>query len=252
MLRVLPGIGLLAIFLALPNLGAASQRNVLWRVVQTCVATHDLTGLAFPCLAVDTTGGAERGFAVLRAPFDKSHIVVSPTVRTIGIEAERLRGPAAADYFADAWAARHFATEGLARPPERADLALAVNSRLGRSQDQLHIHVDCIRPKVRQALADQASDLDTRRWTRIAVMPRAPRYWALALQTADLGGINIFDLVANGLSITPADMDDTTIVVVGTAGAKPGFVVLARQRIQNSSDEAHGEALMDHSCPSFR
>ena len=149
-------------------------------------------------------------------------------------------------------AARHFATEGLARPPARADLALAVNSRLGRSQDQLHIHVDCIRPKVRQALADQTSDLDTRRWRRIAVMPRAPRYWALAVETADLGGINIFDLVADGLSIAPADMDDTTIVVVGTAGAKPGFVVLARQRIQNSSDEAHGEALLDHSCPSFR
>jgi hypothetical protein len=35
-------------------------------------------------------------------------------------------------------------------------------------------------------------------------------------------------------------------------GAQTGFVVLARQRIPNSGDEAHGEALLDHSCPSFR
>ena len=252
MLRILPGISLLAIFLALPNLGVLNQRGVLWHVVQTCVAAHDITGLSFPCLNVDTADGIDRGYAVLRAPFDKSHIIVSPTVRTIGIEADRLRGAGAPNYFADAWASRQYAREGLARSPERADLALAVNSRLGRSQDQLHIHVDCIRPTVKQKLADLAPTLAARRWTRITVMPRAPRYWALALPTADLAGLNLFDLVANGLAIAPEDMDDTTIVVVGTAGESPGFVVLARQRIQNTSDEAHGEALMDHSCPSFR
>ena len=252
MLRFLPSLGLLAIILALPNLGTLSQRGVLWHVVQTCVAAHDLTGLSFPCLSVETAQGVERGYAVLRAPLEKSHIIVSPTVRTIGIEADRLRGAGAPNYFADAWASRQYAIEGLARAPGRADLALAINSRFGRSQDQLHIHVDCIRPAVKQMLADIAPTLDARRWAQIAVMPRAPRYWALALPSADLGGVNLFDLVANGLAIAPEDMNETTIVVVGTAGARPGFVVLARQRIQNSGDEAHGEALMDHSCPSFR
>ena len=252
MLRTLPGLSLLAIFLALPNLGAISQRGVLWHVIQTCVAAHDLTGIPFPCLDVQTHDGVERGYAVLRAPFDRSHIIVSPTVRTIGIEADRLRGPRAPNYFADAWAARQYAIDGLPRAPDRGDLALAVNSRLGRSQDQLHIHVDCIRPAVKQALADAMPTLDERRWTRIVVMPRAPRYWALPLSTADLRGPNLFDLVADGLAVAPDDRDDTTIVVVGTAGPKPGFVVLARQRVQNTNDEAHGEALMDHSCPSFR
>ena len=244
---------LVGVFLFLPKLGQDAQRGVLWRVVQACVANHDLTGAAFPCLQVDTAGGAERGFVVLRAPFVKSHTIVAPTVRTIGIEAPRLRGPDAPDYFDDAWTARRYAMRGLARTPGRADLALAVNSRVGRSQDQLHIHIDCIRPKVRDALA-RDPDLGIGRWTRFKALPWMPTYRATALQGDTLAGINVFDLVAKGLDVPQDDMDEITIVVVGSddVGGKPGFVVLARKRLTHVYDEAHGESLMDHSCPTFR
>jgi CDP-diacylglycerol pyrophosphatase len=245
---------LVGVFLFLPKLGQDVQRSVLWHVVQACVANHDLTGLAFPCLQVDATGGPDRGYAVLRAPFVKSHTIVTPIVQTVGIEASRLRGPDAPNYFADAWAARHFATRGLKRLPDRADFALAVNSRAGRSQDQLHIHVDCIRPKVSEALARDASDIGSGRWTSVKPLPASPRYWAKGVQSDALAGINVFDLVADGLHVAPADMDPITIVVVGSddIAGKPGFVVLARKRLTHVFDEAHGEALMDHSCPAFR
>ncbi len=246
---------LIGVFLFLPKIGQEAQRAVLWHVVQACVADHDLTGLAFPCLKVDAVGGPDRGFAVLRAPFVKSHTIVTPLVQTIGIEAPRLRGPDAPDYFDDAWSARHYATKGLKRQPGRADFALAVNSRVGRSQDQLHIHVDCIRPKVRDALARDAADIAASgRWTSVKVMPYAPRYWAKAVQGETLAGTNVFDLVADGLHVSPDDMHEITIVVVGSndVGGKPGFVVLARKRQTQVYDEGHGEALMDHSCPAFR
>lgn len=253
MLR-LPVALVLAIFLVLPKVGAAIERGVLWRVVQTCLANHGMTGASFPCLEVETSGGLAQGYAVLRAPFDASHTIVTPTVRTIGIEAERLRGADAPDYFQDAWAARKYAIEGLPREPGRNDLALAVNSRPGRSQDQLHIHVDCIRPDVKRSLLQQASSIRTQGWTRLTILPRAPRYWTLAVASEDLTGINVFDLAAKGLKIGPDDMDETTIVVVGADDVRgaPGFTILARQRIQHSTDEAHGEALLDHSCASFR
>ena len=252
MLRLLLAL-LVGVFLFVPRLGAGMERSVLWHVVQACIVDHNLTGSSFPCLDVETDGGLEKGYAVVRAPFDKSHTIVTPTVPTIGIEAERLRGANAPNYFADAWLARRFAVEGLVRAPDRGDLALAVNSRLGRSQDQLHIHVDCIRPTVKRALQQTAAILPGR-WTRISVLPQAPRYWATALSSADLEGINVFDLVARGLHIEPKAMHETTIVVVGAGNVdgKPGFVILARQRIRHSTDEAHGEALMDHSCPAFR
>ena len=245
---------LAGVFLFVPKPGAEVQRGVLWRVVQACVASHDLSGLAFPCLAVETEQGLKKGYVVLRAPFVRSHAIVAPTVRTVGIEASRLRGPEAPNYFQDAWASRSYATRGLAREPGRADLALAVNSRFGRSQDQLHIHVDCIRPKVRAALTSDAGTIAVGRWTHVRVMQYAPLYWATAVEGDTLAGVNVFDLVADGLKINPDDMDEITIVVVGSdnVGGKPGFVVLARKRLSHVYDEAHGEALMDHSCPAFR
>ena len=245
---------LIGVFLFLPKIGEEMQRHVLWRVVQTCVADHALSGRPFPCLAVETAGGMERGYAVLRAPFVKSHTIVTPLVRTIGIEAPRLRGPDAPDYFNDAWTERRYATRGLKRQPGRADFALAVNSRVGRSQDQLHIHIDCIRPRVRDVLARNASEIDAGGWTSLKVTPYAPHYWAKGVQGETLAGINVFDLVADGLHVAPADMHDITIVVVGAndIAGKPGFVVLARKRLTRVFDEGHGEELMDHSCPAFR
>ena len=231
----------------------AAERGLLWRVVQTCVATESLVGAPFPCLAVNVKAGLDRGFAVVRAPFEATHVVVTPTVRTIGIEAGRLQAPNAPNYFADAWASRHFATDSLPKRPGQTDMALAVNSRPGRSQDQLHIHVDCIRQDVKRALAAQSDIIHTGDWTRVVVMPRAPRYLATALDESDLSTTNLFALVQKGLAIDPGDMDEMTIVVVGAdLGGRPGFYVLARHRIENSRDEAHGEALMDHACKAFR
>ena len=63
----------------------------------------------------------------------------------------------------------------------------------------------------------------------------------------------MFQLVQSGLGIGPDAMDDVTIVMVGAdLRGTPGFVILARQRIPDSRDEAHGEALMDHSCKAFQ
>ena len=63
---------------------------------------------------------------------------------------------------------------------------------------------------------------------------------------------NIFRLVRDGLAIDQDDMDDVPIVVVGVElPSGPGFVVLARKRIPDGLDEAHGEALMDHACSAF-
>ena len=244
---------LLAAALLLPTIAAAGEPGLLWRVVQTCVATHKLIGTAFPCLAVSLSGGPERGFAVVRAPFEATHVVVTPTVRTIGIEAEQLRADDAPNYFADAWTARHFVADGLRHEPTRTDLAMAVNSRPGRSHDQLHIHVDCIRQDVKRTLSGQLASFRPGSWTKAVVLPRAPHYSATALEEGDLASTNIFKLVQNGLGVAAEDMEEVTIVVVGAdVHRRPGFIVLARRRIANTRDEAHGEALMDHACSAFQ
>ena len=237
--------------LAAASPARAGERGLLWRVVQTCLVDHAVTGGSFPCLRVDTADGIDRGYAVLRAPFERLHVIVTPTVRTIGIEDARLVAPDAPNYFADAWTARRFVADDLVQKPGRSDLALAINSKPGRSQDQLHIHVACVRPDVKQALTALATTLQPGRFASVRVLPKAPRYMAMPLAGAELADRNPFDLVAEGLK--PADMSDITIVLVGTGDDQhPGFVLLARSRLHGVWDDAHGEVLLDGSCRAFR
>ena len=236
--------------LAMTGHAGAGERGLLWRVVQACVLNHKITGASFPCLSVETGKGVEAGYAVLRVPNEDTHMIVTPTARTTGIEAIRLRGSKAPDYFHDAWSARHFATDDLTTQPNRNDVAFAINSRLGRSQDQLHIHVACIRPDVKQRLAQQSAALRVHDWSRIKVLPWAPSYRAHFEASNDLAGVNVFDKVADGLGIGNDEMDAVTIVVVG---AEPtGFLILARKRIPHSFDEPHGESLLDPDCSVFK
>ena len=240
-----------ALLLAASVPARAGERGLLWRVVQTCLVDHAVTGGSFPCLRVDTGSSLERGYAVLRAPFERLHVIVTPTVHTIGIEDPRLVAPDAPNYFADAWTARRFVSDDLTQKPSRSDLALAINSKPGRSQDQLHIHVACVRPDVRRSLAALAAKLQPGRFTSLRVLPKAPRYMAMPLDGPDLAGQNPFGLVAEGLK--PDDMSDVTIVLVGTGDDdRPGFVLLARSRLHGVWDDAHGEALLDGSCRAFR
>lgn len=232
------------------GLSAAPQgRGLLWRAVQSCILNHSITGASFPCETVDISAGRDKGYAVLRAPLDDAHVVVTPTVRTIGIEADRLRGPDAPNYFQEAWLARHFATDVLSQTPGRDDYAMAVNSRPGRSQDQLHIHVACVRQDVKQTLADEFASIRAKGWKQVKLFRKAPLYWAHFEPVDDLADANVVDLVAHGLGIKEGDMSDVTIAVVG---AKPnGFFILARRRIPKGYDEPHAEALLDRGCSSY-
>jgi len=76
-----------------------------------------------------------------------------------GIESPILLDPGARDYFADAWRARYLIEERAERslPPDW--VSLAVNSMAARSQNQLHIHIDCLRADVHQSLAQHAASI---------------------------------------------------------------------------------------------
>ncbi|HEY4038854.1 MAG TPA: CDP-diacylglycerol diphosphatase, partial [Burkholderiaceae bacterium] len=70
-----------------------------------------------------------------------------------GVESPELLRDDEPDYFAQAWAARDRVISASGRSEVAADeLGLAINSRWGRSQDQLHIHIDFIKPQVRDAI----------------------------------------------------------------------------------------------------
>jgi CDP-diacylglycerol pyrophosphatase len=225
---------------------AAADRDLLWGVVKVCVANHELTGGAFPCLDVDTEQGVARGFAVVRAPLKQTHVVVTPTARVAGIEDPALQSPEAPNYFQDAWAARKYVLDSVERPLSEREIGLAVNSRPGRSQDQLHIHVDCLHHRYAQLLRQHDSGLSSEKWTRLPFALRGRYYWAMLVNSPDLGQTNIFRTAATLLRVSPGRMEDVTVVVIPRFDK--GFYLLADQYTPGAMGKGHGEFLLDHAC----
>ena len=140
---------ILATVAGLPHSISAANRSGLWIVVHDiCLPAYQGIGVAFPCAEVNIANGLDRGFAVLRAPSSSTHVIVVPTALISGIESPALLRENAPNYWEAAWEARRFVEEGARRQLPRDKIGMAINSAVSRSQDQLHIHVACIVPKV--------------------------------------------------------------------------------------------------------
>jgi CDP-diacylglycerol pyrophosphatase len=124
----------------------SGHSDALWVLIDTgCNKGLNLV----PSLRCDPA----HGVAVLKDRCGPTHYLLIPTARRIGIESPELLRDDEPGYFGDAWAARDRVIAASGRSDVRAEeLGLAVNSRWGRSQDQLHIHIDFIRPEVRDAV----------------------------------------------------------------------------------------------------
>jgi len=225
---------------------AGENPNVLWHIVHgLCVPHLAAFGSPLPCTFVDTSAGV----VLLKDRNGSTQFLLIPTARVTGIEDPAVRAPHAPDYLADAWAARGNVEAILDRALPRRDLSLAVNAIAGRTQDQLHIHIDCVRADVRQALAAQAGTIG-RRWEPFPLPLAGNRYLARFLPSRNLRGVNPFRLLADGVPGAREAMGQMTLVVVGATDAtgKPGFVLLAGRTDLPAGDRGAGEELQDHGC----
>ena len=247
---------LLALLLGIATVVCAASlpRDTLWGVEATCLLNKRTTGAAFPCVEVDIAGGIERGFAVLRAPFRQTHLVAMPTARVSGIEVPALREPNAPNYFADAWSVRHYVQSDLKRPLAWNDVGLAVNSRATRSQDQLHIHIDCVQAKVKAALAERLEQTPTDGWREAGLSFWGQDYWTRRVARPSLDGVNPFRLAAEIPALAPHP-GLTTLAVIGVtdAAGNDGFILLAGlSDAALAARQSTGEDMLDHSCRRFR
>jgi CDP-diacylglycerol pyrophosphatase len=232
--------------------GADGDPNALWTIVHDgCVPDQEQRAEPAPCAQVDLSAGEDRGYAVLKDLVGPTQFLLIPTGRITGVESPSILEPDATNYFAAAWRARTFVDERAGMTLPRDWVSLAINSEQGRSQNQLHIHVDCVRADVNEALIDHGSEIGTR-WAPFPVPLANHRYSAIAVRGENLDGVNPFTLLADGVAGARSDMGDQTLVVVGwTDGdGQPGFVVLADHADTATGDMASGEELQDHSaCP---
>jgi CDP-diacylglycerol pyrophosphatase len=222
---------------------AVADPNALWAIVNgRCVPDQWNHSDPAPCALVDLDGGEPGGYAVLKDLVGATQYLLIPTERVAGIESPQILAADAPNYFADAWRARSFVEQRAGRELPRDWLSLAINSADARSQDQLHIHVDCVRADVRKALSAQTDDIGAT-WRPLPVTLAGQQYRAMSIWAEELDAVNPFRLLTDGLPAGET-MGTQTLVLIGHTGAdgRPGFVLLAGR--------GHGEDLQDHdTCP---
>lgn len=236
---------ILAVSILLASNGLAhADPEVLWRIVNDQCVPHQRTiDDPAPCALVNQ----DSGFALLKDIDGAAQYLLIPTERISGIESPVLLAPDATDYFAAAWQSRSLVEDRLGRTVSRDWLSLAVNSEFARSQNQLHIHIDCLRADVHETLTGHIADIGPV-WAPFPVPLAGDVYSAIAVAGEDLGATNPFRLLADGVPGARADMGRRTLVVVGAVlgDGRPGFIVLAGLVDPATGDTGGGEAVQDH------
>jgi CDP-diacylglycerol pyrophosphatase len=217
----------LALALALSSASARADPNALWRIVHDECVPHVEAGLGpKPCERVDLTGGVAEGVAILKDLVGLSQMLAIPTRRITGIEDPQMLEPDA--------------------PPVFGAIGLAINSQWARSQDQFHVHVDCVAIPVIKVLAEYASTLDGQ-WRAMTVPLQGRVYFARRVDSADLSDVAPLKLLADGVEGARAHMGAYSLAAIGaTLDGKPDFILLADEFSLEGG--GHAEDLQDHDC----
>lgn len=147
----------------------------LWQIVsERCVPEQQSSGSSVSCLQVNL---AQR-YTVFNDANGPLHTLLIPTDKITGIESVELLNRETENYFQHGWDTRYFLQQQATFPVPDRYLALAVNSRYGRTQNQLHLHLACLKPEVYQAISQLEMDIGYQ-WKRLEIPLSGHRYLAI-------------------------------------------------------------------------
>jgi len=211
------------VIVLLAPLSARADPNALWKIVHGTCVPHVLAHAGpAPCASVDLADH----FALLKDQRGATQYLLIPTDRITGIESPLLLAPNTPNFWAFAWAAR---SDVIAKAPRKLspdEVGLAINPPWGRTQNQLHIHVDCVKSTVSARLSEVSLG-DT--WVPIYLAGVA--YQARNFDMTE----NPFEIMAPEALRQHTVLGDWSLATVG-----PHILLATRS--------APAENLLDHDC----
>jgi CDP-diacylglycerol pyrophosphatase len=237
-------VAVLAVTLCFAAVAVAAlelPRGALRTVVRACALTYKTIGVALPCLAVNQGDEGRPGYVVIRAPDRTTHIIVVPIAAIDGIEDHRLLKPPAGEYWRAALAARSYVVSAARLPVVLSRVALAINSELTRSQDQLHIHAECVRPEIAASLFGQKRVVGIG-WTRSQRVVAGTYPYLQTITSDQIASGNLFEILASVPGGRAGTSGVTALLVEDPA--QPSRFILAAQRGAGRSVES----FFAHSC----
>src|SRR5579883_380118 len=229
------------------SIAHAGDPDALLKIMHDqCVPDEEVHHNPAPCVRVDLNGGMDRGYVILKDRVGVAQFLLIATRRISGIESPDLLAPDMPNYWADAWQNRTFVSAAVQRNLPADEIGMAINSALARSQNQFHIHIDCLRPDVRALLAVHRDEIGLN-WVELPFDLPGGHYFARRLDNLSA---DPFRLLAQGVAGAAQHMREETLVVAGLvfAPGHDGFVLLSSHADPAKGERAHGEDLLDHSC----
>jgi CDP-diacylglycerol pyrophosphatase len=220
---------------------AAADPNALWKIVDLdCVPAARKSGAAGQCKSVDL----EQRYAILKDITGRAQHLLIPTDRISGIESPRVLAPDAPNYWADAWTARHFVEASLKEPLADNQIGIEINSAYRRSQQQLHIHIDCMRIDMSVELARHRHDAPGQ-WSWDAI--GGSRYRIMRIAGPSLH-VDPFGIVARDRPGAAAMAMQTILVTGASPAANDDGWLIVNSGTDIDGGTGSAEGLLDHKC----
>jgi hypothetical protein len=127
---------------------------------------------------------ARVGFALIFLAATAQYLLIA-TSKISGIESPEILAPDSPNYWAEAWQNRTYVSTAAKHDLAWDMIGLAINAQPARSQDQFHIHIDCLQPDLRALLAAHRGEIGTR-WAELRFDLLGEHYFARRLAAAEL------------------------------------------------------------------
>jgi CDP-diacylglycerol pyrophosphatase len=225
-----------------PDLPLNAGRDALRQVVQNqCLVNWREHHDASPCerIWLASPQPDSPGYAVLQDRKGGAHYSLIPLQTLSGTDSGELLDPDLPNYFAQAWGARDLLSKYVGQAVPRTAVGLALNTARTRDQNQFHIHIECVRQEVFDALHAAAEQI-TGKWSPITVI--GSTYQAMRIADLSLDATKPFELLAQLSPDARHHMETYTLLVAGMEykdGA--GFAIL-------TSTGPTAELLLDPGC----
>ena len=214
--------------------------DILWHFVHDQCVPNQQAGKQppTPCIKVDT----DQGYVIFKDKNGPLQYLLMPTQHVSGLEDPALLQASRTSYFAQAWHARDYMDRLLGKAIPVQDYAFTVNSKSGRSQNHLHIHISCVRPALRDRLLGMQTQFDSR-WRPVPDGINGHAYQARTLSLNELEQQGPIALTIASLPQARQDMANVSLALYPLSEQQ--FLLFADHRYGAS---AEGD-FQDHRCP---
>ncbi|WP_454766861.1 CDP-diacylglycerol diphosphatase [Cupriavidus campinensis] len=223
-----------------PAAGGRPARNGLWRSVQTRCLT-DGAPVHADCAVVDRG----QGLVLYKDAVGASHYLVIPDHPVSGVEDPKVWAGSRPNGWAFGWRERGIVSAAIGKPVPDTLIGLAVNAKAARSQDQLHIHLDCIGEAAHRFLVE--SDIDGQ-WRPFRLSGKSVRARFIAADRPVLA-FDPFDEVHHDVGAA-GDIADRGVFVAYVSGPrdKSGFVIIDEPVDVAAGSNGHASDFLDRGC----